>query len=79
MFVRVCVIVNVSVLKNLVNCWTNMVLLNNLASRWFWEDLLLFLGRVSPTSPEKSPLEKKRLLINFFKIELSIVTTHTPL
>ena len=43
-----------SVRKDLVNRWTNMVLLYNVAASRFWEGLYVFLGRVPQPSQEKS-------------------------
>ena len=44
--------------KDLANPRTDMFLFYNVTSDRFWEGLILFWGRVPPSSQEKSPLEE---------------------
>ena len=52
-----------SVLKNLTNCWTDMVLLYSEAPHSFWEILYLGVSYLQPLknfAPGKSPPPQKK-------------------
>ena len=58
--------------KDLVNLWTDMILIYNAAFIRSLKDLYLYWGIVPPPSQEKSPLEKNDPLIFFYFFFLNL-------